>query len=415
MPWVNGVRSVEERPMNTIYNIALIDTNIFVRNNSDFIGIRSTKLPSLFETLRLKEITLLQSDIIDQEVKKHISESTLVKESIKLKEIWNKNLRLLEHYNIKIEDPLLKADVEKDLFDAYSKEYTHSIHLDYPHVQDVMEDYFESRPPFSSTGDKKHEFPDAFVIRAVKDYLIVHPEDTLLIVSDDKDWKAAFENHSGVTFCDSFERALELLHNTDNRIPQSIISEMVKVNLQELAKFAESEFENQTYYIDEFGDDEEIDVDQMYGYDIDCSDDYIIPLRITSDAIGLQTSIKCLADGEGTVFDSERSYWDSEDHEWAYRAYSYIKFKKAMIESPCEIGISYNIDGLGNLDDLMNMDEESRLKVIKANSRVDDFRLTNYGNLKLELDYRSTESLQLDEDDLANMALREDKGYPRAT
>ena len=191
MPWVNGARSVEERPMNTIYNIALIDTNIFVRNNSDFIGIRSTKLPSLFETLRLKEITLLQSDIIDQEVKKHISESTLVKELIKLKEIWNKNLRLFEHYNIKIEDPLLKADVEKDLFDAYSK-------------------------------------------------------DTLLIVSDDKDWKAAFENHSGVTFCDSFERALELLHNTDNRIPQSIISEMVKVNLQELAKFAESEFKNQT-------------------------------------------------------------------------------------------------------------------------------------------------------------------------
>lgn len=45
--------------MNTIYNIALIDTNIFIRNNSDFIGIRSTKLPSLFDTLRQKEITLL--------------------------------------------------------------------------------------------------------------------------------------------------------------------------------------------------------------------------------------------------------------------------------------------------------------------------------------------------------------------
>ena len=144
--------------MNTIYNIALIDTNIFIRNNSDFIGIRSTKLPSLFDTLRQKEITLLQSDIIDREVKKHISESTLVKESIRLKEIWNKNLRLLEHYNIKTDDPLLTADIEKDLFDAYLKEYAHSIHLDYPLVKDVMEDYFESRPPFSSTGDKKHEF-----------------------------------------------------------------------------------------------------------------------------------------------------------------------------------------------------------------------------------------------------------------
>lgn len=369
-------------------------------------------MPSLFDTLRQKEITLLQSDIIDREVKKHISESTLVKESIRLKEIWNKNLRLLEHYNIKTDDPLLTADIEKDLFDAYLKEYAHSIHLDYPLVKDVMEDYFESRPPFSSTGDKKHEFPDAFVIRAVKDYLTVHPEDTLLIVSDDKDWKDAFENQYGVTFCDSLDRALELLHNTDNRIPQSIICEMVKVNLRELVEFAESEFENQTYYIDEFGDDEEIDVDYMYGYGIDCSGDYIIPLRITSDVIGLQTSIQCFADGEGTVFDSERSYWDSEDHEWAYRAYSYIKFKKAIIESPCEIGISYNIDGLGNLNDLMNMDEESRLKVIKANSHVDDFRLTNYGNLKLELDYRSTESIQLDEDDLANMALREDKVYP---
>ena len=66
-------------------NTAIIDINIFIKNNSDFLGIRSSTLPLFFEQLRSKGITLLQSDILDQEVKKHIEDFTLVKRVLKLK------------------------------------------------------------------------------------------------------------------------------------------------------------------------------------------------------------------------------------------------------------------------------------------------------------------------------------------
>ena len=57
------------------FTLAIIDTNIFVKSGCDFLGIKSKMLPALFETISEKGLTLLQSDIVDGEVKAHIRTS----------------------------------------------------------------------------------------------------------------------------------------------------------------------------------------------------------------------------------------------------------------------------------------------------------------------------------------------------
>ncbi len=45
---------------------------------------------------------------------------------------------------------------------------------------DVFSLYFNGMPPFAPSGNKKNEFPDAFVFYGAKKYLENHPNDILL-------------------------------------------------------------------------------------------------------------------------------------------------------------------------------------------------------------------------------------------
>ena len=68
-----------------------------------------------------------------------------------------------------------KLDLETKLVNAFFTTLKNSEELPYPDVEDVFALYFAGQPPFSSTGNKKSEFPDAFVILALKQYIQSHP------------------------------------------------------------------------------------------------------------------------------------------------------------------------------------------------------------------------------------------------
>ena len=120
-------------------------------------------------------------------------------------------------------------------------------------------------------------------------------------------------------------------------------------------------------------------------------------------------------DGEGTVFDEDRSVWDSEDREWVIYAYTQIGFKRAIAETECEIQISYDMEKIGNLKFIDALDEKELLTLMANASQVDYLKLTNSGDIELDLDPNYIEAVPLDNDDLAHKALLEDKGYPCLT
>lgn len=226
---------------NFYINTAIIDTNIFIKNNSDFLGIRSSTLPLFFEQLRSKGITLLQSDILDQEVKKHIEDSTLVRRVSELKKNLRENEELLKYYEIGSKLPIDEINIAQGLYSAYKNNYTSAITLHYADPKEIFNRYFLSMPPFSETGKKKNEFPDAFVLCSIMSYLQEHSESRLLLISDDKDWENTIKGFNQIVICKGIDEAMKLLEQDESILPIRFIYKILEANAQELNQIAEDE------------------------------------------------------------------------------------------------------------------------------------------------------------------------------
>lgn len=396
---------------NLNIDIAIIDTNVFIKNNSDFLGIRSSTLPLFFEKLSSKGITLLQSDIIDQEVKKHIADSTLVKQFSELKKSLHENEGLFNHYTIDSKLPIDGIDIVQDLYNAYQSNYSSAIMLHYADPKEVFNSYFQSKPPFSETGKKKNEFPDAFILCSIIAYLQGYSESTLLVVSDDKDWENTLREFDQIIICKSIDDAMKLLEEDESILPVRFINNILEANVQELTQIAEDKFEEEAFRIDEYDFEEGPDINKVYDTEINYDSDTVTLLKITHDKIIIKTLTSCLVDGEGTVFDEDRSVWDSEDHEWIIYVLSQIGFKKAIAETECEIQISYYIDKIGNLSRLDTLNEDELLELLRNSTQVDYLKLTNFGDICLDIDTDYIDEIPLDDEDVALNALLEDKGH----
>lgn len=396
-------------------NTAIIDTNIFIKNNSDFLGIRSSTLPLFFEQLRSKGITLLQSDILDQEVKKHIEDSSLVRRVSELKKKLRENEELLKYYEIGSKLAIDEINIAQDLYSAYKNNYTSAITLHYADPKEVFNRYFLSMPPFSETGKKKNEFPDAFVLSSIMSYLQEYSESRLLLISDDKDWENTIKEFNQIVICKGIDDAMKLLEQDESILPIRFIYKILEANAQELNQIAEDEFEVEAFGTEKYDFEEGPEINKIYSSEVNCDPDIVTALKITHDKIIIKTLASCLMDGEGTVFDEDRSVWDSEDREWFIYAYTQIGFKRAIAETECEIQISYDMEKIGNLKFIETLDEKELLHLMANASQVDYLKLTNSGDIELDLDPNYIEAVPLDDDDLAHKALLEDKGYPCLT
>lgn len=397
---------------NLNIGLAIIDTNVFIKNNNDFLGIRSLTLPLFFEKLCSKGITLLQSDIIDQEVKKHIADSTLVKQFSELKKSLHENEGLFNHYAIDLKLPIDEINIARDLYNAYKSNYCSAIMLHYANPKEVFNSYFQSMPPFNETGKKKNEFPDAFILSSIMTYLQGHSESTLLVVSDDKDWENTLKEFDQIIICKGIDDAMKLLEKDESILPVRFINNILEANAQELTQIAEDKFEEEAFRIEEYDFEEGPDINKVYCTKINCDPETITSLKITHDKIIIKTLTSCLVDGEGTVFDENRSVWDSEDHEWIIYALSQIGFNKAIAETECEIQITYIIEKIGDLSHLDALDEGERLGLLRNSTQVDYLKLTNFGDISLDIDRDYIDEIPLDDDDVALNALLEDKGHP---
>jgi hypothetical protein len=70
------------------------------------------------------------------------------------------------------------------------------------------------------------------------------------------------------------------------------------------------------------------------------------------------------------------------------------------------------MEKIGDLIHLDTLDENELFRLMKNASKVDYLKLTNFGDIELDLDPNHIEAVSLDDDDMAYKALLEDKGYP---
>lgn len=152
-----------------------LDTNIFDSNKLDFS--KDSTLSLLINYVETGKIKIVLSNIVVKEVEKHIVRASedicsafrgLRKEVLK---IVSKGL--LEQMGVKTD--LLLLDKEKyqekslDVWRKFLENLNPEIlDLSLIDLNDIVDDYFDIKPPFESGEKKRKEFPDAFIANQIR-------------------------------------------------------------------------------------------------------------------------------------------------------------------------------------------------------------------------------------------------------
>lgn len=182
-----------------------LDTNIFDSNKLDFS--KDSTLSLLINYVETGKIKIVLSNIVVKEVEKHIVKASedicsafrgLRKDVLKMV-----SKGLLEQIGIKTD--LLLLDKEKyqekslDVWRKFLENLNPEIlDLSLIDLNDIVDDYFDTKPPFESKEKKRKEFPDAFIANQIRKRF--GKDEVIAIVCNDNGLKKACGNSKNHIF-----------------------------------------------------------------------------------------------------------------------------------------------------------------------------------------------------------------------
>ncbi|WP_276391906.1 PIN domain-containing protein [Eudoraea chungangensis] len=296
-----------------------MDTNVFQSQN--FTTGRN--LNDLLKISNEQEIQICIVDITYRECLKRI-ESNLTKSKTAVKKIiasLNKDcniLRQLDHYKPFFEIPKVDVGVEysnmKEIFDEFLSDYkVEIVNSDIANHVEVFDQYFNKEKPFG-LGQKKDEFPDAFIINTIEHWCKLNNVSTFVISSDNDmiDYKS--KNFDVIEslgeMLHHFATATELNERVDNLLMDNIgdpLEELIshlKINTDEVTLLLYQRLLTDPYYVGleyEPGDVKDTHVDSL------------IITSIEENTIQAELRVKIIIQIPFTYNDLSLANYDSED------------------------------------------------------------------------------------------------------
>lgn len=306
-----------------------IDTNIYEQKQYDLFN--NSDFEALGQYINEGKVVLYTHKIVIKELKNRFT--MMVPETIKKYISFKKDLRLLKDTSLSTLNEILSEDLITDGLSLIDKffEINNAIILDYTDIslESLFDDYFANKPPFENKKTKKHEFPDAVIIKSL---IKNKPNDMFYIITDDDGWKEALQNESSFLVEKNIKKFLDDVSKFEKRYTKIF----TYYNL------VESKERIEDLIIDELMNNEiEIKVDgkeydrkgEICGEDYDWTEieDCSVKLgeltiqKISYDAEN--NKIEALLNYEATLefevscsfTDYENSVWDSEDKEYIYK------------------------------------------------------------------------------------------------
>lgn len=322
----------------------MIDTSAYHKKQCDFAGITNSIIPMLLQLLRANNIKLLAHPILTKEIKKHIGQSELISRVDNFQAALKKYNKQLQMIGTSAEELIRKAEmlnIEKQLITCFESFYKDAIIIPDANVNDVFDDYFNARPPFRTEGEKKHEFPDAFILKGLKKYCEKNPEETILVISDDSDWRCTLECSKQVVVRNDLESAMVILwEQLDDK------DELYQMLLLKTNKEICSQIQNaalcEAFCIDTIDTADEVEIKDIK---VSSIEEDIIPLDVKADYVLLQITVSLAVDGYSEFLDEARSVWDNEDRCYYFCAYTHLDFNHALANVDCEVKIKFSDDG----------------------------------------------------------------------
>ena len=372
----------------------LIDTVAYHNRQCDFAGITSAMIPTFIRLLESNHIPILSHPILDNEIRKHIKESQIIERTRNLSEAVKKSKGVLKTIGFSPEDIIDKAKPEKIesyLMEAYEEFNKNFLMLPYVDAQEIFEDYFNTKPPFSAAGNKKAEFPDAFVIKGLMRYCKSNPDARILVISNDTDWYDTLSLQPNINIVKTLKEALAFLWQQlgdKTEFVSHIWSSMIPSIMVEIASVAERE----AFSVDGIYEPEDIAISKIRATSMIGN---MTPLEITEDSVLVHATASLAVDGVVEYLDENRSLWDKEDQCYYFMAYTRMTFENAAAEVECEVRLSFPSDGSMKPIEIDNVRITNRwdicLDVSESDTTEED--ITNYG----EDDWRAERDEALEE------------------
>lgn len=195
------------------FGAVTLDTTIF---DAQGLKLESGLLKQL-EQFRYSPMKLIISDIVKQEILSHLIEKTQntkrdIEKSLKqARDCWQIEDHKIEEIKNQIFGKYEVNNFVIERFNQFAKKTSLEIVESQNHliVSSLIEKYFRSHPPFSETGKKKHEFPDAIALICLENWANQN-QTNVIVVTYDNDWKNFCESSEKLFYTDDFAGALGL-------------------------------------------------------------------------------------------------------------------------------------------------------------------------------------------------------------
>lgn len=315
-----------------IYPIAVfIDANVFDECKYHLDG--TSPLNILRKFADSKKVNLYTSNIVLGEARKHIKDNV-----ISSYELLNKHIKEMRRL---ISPSLLKGtsfaqcyeipqnNGFEDLAVAKFNEYLEDLHftiLDNADVDvnQIIDDYFQFRPPFENNKKKKNEFPDAIMIAKIKNQF--SEGNPIWIISSDKGFRKAFEDIQGYNSFEKLNELFDMINEQDEKntydaikthlLDKDVLNHLIGV-LKE--KIYDGNFEIDGQDCDRKGICDGFEYDEVFIEEISGLEVKVSSVDDVSEG-NVTVTVECKGDISVICYydDYSNSAWDSEEKEYLY-------------------------------------------------------------------------------------------------
>lgn len=196
--------------LNKKYNAVLIDPTVIADLEYDFLGINSVALPALYGLIERKRTSLLDCNVLRQQIRSGVRQSSLVYEMNRLSGYCD-DLEMLKLLGEEVDNALtvLKGvDLQQQLVERFEQLYSNATMMTACNANDVITLYYSKLPPFDKVGED-FEMADAFVLSTFIDHANSHADERFLVVSRNDDWENVLKNLGNVDIVYSAEQVME--------------------------------------------------------------------------------------------------------------------------------------------------------------------------------------------------------------
>lgn len=355
--------------------LVLIDTSAYEALRLSFKG-------DIFEALKKlsshQKILVVGSDILLKEMEAHLSEA--ISQSVnKMNKVSNDIGRLVQGDLGMITELLsdtskLKEDIKAErlnrMNDFFASINYEEVDISKVNNKKIINDYFNVTPPFGE-GNKRKEFPDAFILNAFINEYKENLASTCLVSQDD-DWEKFANSHPEIRFFKSIPEFIDFIHTEYDTVFMTTLREAIDGKKEMISKYLSDTIVDCEITIDDLWIDPEIEI-YSESVKVHINDFNIISFE--SESIILEVKIKVDYDISMWASDETASFKDDETKTWVYfgRNQYFASIKK---DASVEIEMSFDphptilVDTLEIYDsqlpdELFYIDEEQRFELVK--------------------------------------------------